>query len=434
MHRSIVKLATVKYRIKGKADPSSIYIRLKNGRNLDLEVSTDLKVPKKYWSSSKGQVKVVSDFNHRSVNSKLMKLNAYILDQFNIDNTNGLLINNTWLKEQINLFFNRPNNNDKDSEVYFVSFIEKFIDYSSKRKGKRGKPLAKRTIQHYSTTKNKVVAFEKFKNIRLRLMDIDLKFHSDFEEFLTIEQHLIPNTVGGYIDDIKLFCRRAENRGLNVNPEYKHPDFYTPTNETADIYLTIEEINQIFNHDFSDSERLDNVRDWFIIGLWTGLRISDFLELDKSNLGKGYIEVQTLKTGFPVIVPLHPQVKEVLEKRKGDFPKQISHQKFNEYVKEVCQLAGITEVVYGAKMVMVKTKLGEVSRKEFGNFPKYELVSSHICRRSFATNHYNKLDTLTIMKITGHKTEKQYLDYIKVTPKQHADKLKEYWDSQIVNG
>ena len=44
-------------------------------------------------------------------------------------------------------------------------------------------------------------------------------------------------------------------------------------------------------------------------------------------------------------------------------------------------------------------------RKKTGIYKKHELVSSHICRRSFATNLYGKIDTLTIMKITGHKTE-----------------------------
>ena len=68
-----------------------------------------------------------------------------------------------------------------------------------------------------------------------------------------------------------------------------------------------------------------------------------------------------------------------------------------------------------------------IHRKKFGKYPKYELVSSHVCRRSFATNLYGKIDTLTIMKITGHKTEKQFLEYIKITPKEYAEKLKDFW-------
>jgi hypothetical protein len=52
-----------------------------------------------------------------------------------------------------------------------------------------------------------------------------------------------------------------------------------PTEKTEDIYLKDEEINQIYNHNFINDERLDNTRDLFIIGLRTGLRVSDFLRL-----------------------------------------------------------------------------------------------------------------------------------------------------------
>ena len=93
--------------------------------------------------------------------------------------------------------------------------------------------------------------------------------------------------------------------------------------------------------------------------------------------------------------------------------------------------AGLTEITEGAKLIEITVtengKKETVFRKKFGKYPKYELISSHICRRTFATNLYGKLDTLTIMKITGHQTEKQFLDYIKITPKEYAIKLKEYW-------
>ncbi|MCB9202190.1 MAG: site-specific integrase [Flavobacteriales bacterium] len=423
-------MATVNFRIKGKADPSSIYIRLKNGRDIDLEVSTDIKVPKKYWSSAKGAAKVVADYDYKTTNTKLKQLESYIIDQFNADNTNGAIINNVWLKEKINILFNRPNNNDKDSEVYIIQFIDKFIEYSKRRKTKKGTPVAKRTIQHYGTTKNKLLAYEKHKNIRLKLIDINLKFHSNFEEFLEYEQMLNPNTIGGYFEDIKLFCRRAEKKGIPVNLEYKDEDFYIPSNDTHDIYLTVSEINQIRDYKFN-TDYLDNARDWFIIGLWTGLRISDFLKLTPNDIEDDFIQVETFKTGYPVIIPIHEQIQQIINKRNGNFPRQISDQNFNKYIKEVCKKVGIDELVEGSKMVAVKNPAGEEQyRKVKDKYPKYELVTSHICRRSFATNHYSKIDTLTIMKITGHRTEKQFLEYIKITPKQYAEKLKAYWREQ----
>jgi len=124
-------------------------------------------------------------------------------------------------------------------------------------------------------------------------------------------------------------------------------------------------------------------------------------------------------------------VYNILKKRNGNFPRNISDQKFNTYIKKVAEIAGLTEITEGAKLIEITVtengKKETVFRKKFGKYPKYELISSHICRRTFATNLYGKLDTLTIMKITGHQTEKQFLDYIKITPKEYAIKLKEYW-------
>ncbi len=427
-------MATVKYRIKGKADPASIYIRLRDGRDTDLEVSTGLKVPKKHWSINKSLVKTVSDFDYAETNSKLRKLESFIIDQFNLGNTNGTAIDNNWLKNCINALFIRPNKNDADSKTYLVAFTGDFIEESKYRLTRRGTPLSDRVIKRYTSTKNHLIGFEESAKTNLRLLDINLKFHSKFIDYLSNKKHLNPNTIGRYIDDVKLFCRRAESKGLKVNPEYKHPDFYSPSNKTKDIYLTVNEINDVFNLDLSKKAMLDNARDWFIIGLWTGLRISDFLSLTKKNIKQGYFEVLTSKTSIPVIIPVHEKVKAILKKRDGEFPRKISHQKFNEYIKRVCELAEINKEVEGAKMVNIGKGKNKISRKKFGVYPKFELVSSHICRRSFATNHFDEseLDTLTIMQITGHQTEKQFLDYIKVTPRQYAERLKAFWSKQKI--
>ena len=125
-----------------------------------------------------------------------------------------------------------------------------------------------------------------------------------------------------------------------------------------------------------------------------------------------------------------------MNKRNGSFPRKISDQRFNEYIKIIAEKAGLTQYVEGAKITEFKInengKEVKIHRKQFKKYPKYELVTSHICRRSFATNLYGKIDTLTIMKITGHKTERQFLEYIKITPKEYAIKLKELWSKQYL--
>lgn len=423
-------MATLNFRIKGKADPATIFIRFRSGKEIDCEVSTKILVNRKHWSETQAKVKTVSEINYKKINADLIKLQAHILEAYNNDNGKGQPINSKWLKEQINTFFNRPTETTKDIELFFIPFVEDFIEYSKSRTKRDGESLSKRTIQHYTTTLSKIKLFQKHHNLRLRIEDINLNFHSLFLSFLETEFKLNPNTQGGYIDDIKLFCDRADRKGYKVNLEYKYEDFYSPSNSTSDIYLNESEIEKIYNLDLSNKDYLDNARDWFIIGLWTGLRISDFLNLSNSSLNDGFIQIKTKKTKYPVIIPIHEQVKQTLKKRNGNFPRKISDQKFNNYIKLVCKEANFNELTEGAKVVKVKTKNGEYFRKVKAKYPKFELVTSHICRRSFASNHYNKIDTMTLMKITGHKTESMFLSYLKITPTQYAEKLKNYWKEQ----
>ena len=429
-------MASGKFRIKTNNDWNTIYYRFKQGGQFDAEISTGIQVPKGRWSAAKQKVLPTKELNHTKVNLKLTNLEAFIRKEYEDSRLTGSIINSKWLKEKINQFFSRETKNPEiDDKIFFTNFIDKFIEESHHKRTKNNTPVKKRTIQHYTTTKNKILAFEEHVGKRIRFEDITLKFHSRFIDFLESEHKLNPNTIGGYIDDIKLFCSNAAKKDYELPKDYQLSDFYSPSNKTQDIYLNEEEINKIYKVKLKH-EYLDNARDWFIIGLRTGFRISDFLQLTNRNLVDGFIEKQTEKTGFPVIIPLHEQVKEILKKRNGSFPRKISDQRFNEYIKNVAEEADLTEIVEGAKITELKVikngKKVKIHRKKFGKYPKHELVTSHICRRSFATNLYGKIDTLTIMKITGHKTEKQFLDYIKITPKEYAIKLKELWSKQTV--
>lgn len=429
------------FTVNGKKEMRSIYVRFWDSKRIDQKVKTGLYVNFNHWSKSKEQVKNTVDSPQKDfINFKLREIENYLVEQYNFDYNSKQFISDKWLKEKINSFFGRANNNEQH-KIYFTDWVQKFIDECPTRLYK-GKPIAKRTIQHYTTTLNKLYNYEKYHKTKLRFEEIDLEFYRSFLNYCLNVEKLNNNTTGGYIINLKMWCKNIEIEGLPINNQYKHSEFATISNKTKDIYLKEEEINKIFAHDFTFSEKLLNVRDNFIIGLRTGLRISDFMKLKKLNFKEGYIEIETSKTAHPVIIPMHNQVKQILERRKGELPNQISDQKFNEYVKEVCKIVGFTEIVEGAKMVNRKDEndffktdnstLKNKTRKEFGKFPMHELISSHICRRSFASNLYGILTNMTIMAITGHKTEAQFLKYIKITPREHAEKLKEYWENEKI--
>ncbi len=310
-------------------------------------------------------------------------------------------------------------------KIYFIDWIDKFIEEAPKRLYK-GKLLSPKTIQQYTVTLKKLQAYEKA-NEKLRFENIDLKFHRNFIHFCRSVENLGDNSISGHIKNIKMWCKNIELEGLPMSPQYKHSEFSGIQTETKDIYLTETEINKIFNHDFKNDIRLSNTRDLFIIGLRTGLRVSDFLRLEKNNLDKKNITIVTTKTKQKVIIPIHKQVSQILESRNGEFPHTISEQKFNKNVKDVCKEAGLVEVVDGAKMN------SKTNRKEKGSFAKWELVSSHTCRRSFATNLYGHLPNKTIMAVTGHATETQFLQYIKITNDEFAEILGTHWNKEASN-
>lgn len=425
--------------VKSKSEHTNIYVRFADSKRIDQKTKIGISVKYNNWSKVKQQIKNNTDTPEKDkINTTLRKIENFLFEQYNIYNIEQKHISDSWLKEQIKNFFGRADKKELHT-VYFVDWIQKYIDESPIRLY-QGQPVKKRTIQHYTTTKYKLDNYEKYFNTKLRFQDIGLEFYRNFLFYCQNIEKINNNTIGGYVTNIKKWCKIIDIEGLPINQQYRHSEFSTISNKTKDIYLTEDEINIVFNHNFNYSERLDNVRDNFIIGLRTGLRISDFMQLKNINIINDSIEIETTKTSYPVIIPLHQQIKEILQKRNGALPNQISDVKFNQYVKEVCKAVGFTEMVEGAKMINKKEdkdffpNIAIISknknRKEFGIYPKYELITSHTCRRSFASNLYGKLPNMTIMAITGHKTESQFLKYIKITPRENAEKLNDYWNKE----
>jgi integrase len=425
-------MASIRYRVKTKKDFNSIYLRFKEGNSFDLELSTGKKAEKNKWSDAKQKHNSTIHLKFAELNQDLANLKTTVLTNYENTKDSGILLNSKWLKTEIQNYFNRETDNDEDNLFFLTTFVKAFIQQSKTRLTKKGTVVSERTIQHYSTTLKKIINFEQNQGVRIKLSNIDISFHGRFLDHLLTNEKLNNNSAGGYIDNIRLFCKAAERKGLEVNKEYKYDEFSSPSNKTEDVYLNDSEIETIFKATMP-FDYLINAKNWLIIGLRTGLRVSDLLRLNKSFIKDGFIELSTIKTDFPVLIPIHPQVQSILDLNDGEFPHKISDQKFNNYIKKVCKTSKITSQVWGSKLVEVgkDKKDKSIYRKRSGNYAKFELISSHTCRRSFATNLYGKFDTLAIMKITGHRSEKQFLDYVKITPKEYAEKLRNYWNSQI---
>src|SRR5690606_27699258 len=139
-------------------------------------------------------------------------------------------------------------------------------------------------------------------------------------------------------------------KGMEVSPELDTLRVKLQKKPTAKIYLSFDELDTIGALQ-GLTEHLDNARDWLIISCYTGQRISDFMRFNKSMIreerGKSFLDIKQRKTGKSVSIPLLPEVVRILDKRGGEFPRAISHQRYNDYVKDVCELAGLTDKVSG---------------------------------------------------------------------------------------
>jgi hypothetical protein len=416
-------MANIRYFIKDTKE-STIYVRFNHGRKINVKRSTHFKIDADFWNADKEEIrkKTGAPQDRDFINHQLGDLKTRITSSFNTDNANGTIIDGAWLESTIKLFFKQEEQTDLNLLYdYFNYFIKDVLPYKENpaKQGEIG--VSARTIEKYENSQSKIKGFETHKKKRLYLADINPKFKIEFIKYLKNIEKLNDNTIGRYITFVKTVCRDARDNGIKTHPLLDKVTGFKK--ETAFIILTPPEIKKIEEHDFQDVPHLENARDWLIVGLNTGQRVSDFLNFTKETIKKNrFLEFKQMKTDAKTIVPLHESVKKVIRKNNGQFPRKISAQKFNTYIKEVCKRVGLDEPTAGKKMNP------KTNRKEEGIFPKHELVSSHICRRSFSSNHYGKLPTPVLMNITNHSTEKMFLTYIGKTPEDSAKQLEEYWN------
>jgi integrase len=217
-----------------------------------------------------------------------------------------------------------------------------------------------------------------------------------------------------------MFMNEALDKKLTDNMDFKSRRFKKVGEESENIYLTEAELSKIYKLNLSKpkDKTLAQVRDVFIIGCYTGLRYSDLFSINNENLfdKNSKLRIKTEKTGELVIIPLHSYIKEIIKKHGGIPQYKLGNQTMNESLKDIGEKAGLKESI-----LISSTQGGVVQTKPY---KKYELIGVHTARRSFATNAYLKdIPTISIMKITGHKTEKSFLKYIKISQQDNANKL-----------
>jgi len=413
-------LASINFLYRSTKDKSNLSLRLLfryNGKDYVFGSKTKLEVEKTYWNKQhKKKSKDITITNKQTeINIELNKIENHILGAFNSADPDK--VNKEWISDQVDLYYN-PTQKEKTIPADLINYIDFYIDY-------RKDEVKKTSLKKFNVIKHKLQKLEKFRKKQILILDINNDFKNEFVSYCKNELYS-QNTIQRELAIIKTFCIHARFLGLETH--YQLDSLRLDKAKVEKIYLTFDELSRIEEINSDElTVSLDNAKDWLIISCYSGQRISDFMRFTENQIrieeGKHFLEFTQMKTSKLTTIPIHPKILEILKKRNGKFPYRISDQKYNDYVKEVCKLAGIDEIVKGSKML--ETEKG--NRKQEGLYKKYELVTSHIGRRSFATNFYGKIPTTYLINITNHSSEAMFLNYIGKSNKDLAKETFKYF-------
>lgn len=341
------------------------------------------------------------------------------------------------VKRSVNLFVERKDKAEEEESIfnkqtpsqYFQRYIDGLATHVVDRTGK---------IMKSSSATNHKIVLKRYKEFiaykhwpdSFAILENSKRFGQEMEGWLLGIKNFAPNTVCATFSVMKVWLNHAKEDGLfNDNAFHK---WKSKGYEVDRVYLTEEELDRIYKLSFDQIFREENhidskscieqTRDLFIVGAWTGLRISDLGNLNSAmwDIANRKLKIYNNKTDRDVIIPLSDEVIEIYEKYEGKFPQPKYKSAFNRQIQRCAEIAGINDIVYvkderGGKTVRLAVE-------------KHSLISSHTMRRSFATNLYMKCgNALSVMKITGHKTEENFRRYLRLTDDENAEMLMKYF-------
>lgn len=382
-------------------------------------------LPVRYWNQAKYRAKVTADFDGNPVNEAIdrwTEIGKQAMRHFT--SSRYCPTQEEFAAKLAEL--SEVREETPDSNQYMADYLDHV--YIPRYRFVRGAD----TVKIYRVVLNKLREFETFARYRVKFEHINIDFYNRFKRWF-FAQGFSRNYFGNIMKVLKQVYKEARDVDhLHDGTGTDHRDFTCP-NDTADsVYLSPEELDRIRNLKIDASTVQDpqhpisgdwlekritaliRARNLFLIGCYTGLRVSDFSRLRDAHIGK-FITIKTHKTGTPVVIPIHPVVREIIDSG-FDLSDTVSDQKLNGHIKDLCRMAGIDDEV------LVNKNVGGHDTEVV--LPKYKLVSSHTARRSFATNAYKAgVPTIAIMKITGHRLESTFLKYIRVSAEENAELL-----------
>lgn len=417
-------MATIRLFLKSvpNKEIQKIFFRYRPSKQMDLLMATPFEVKTSDWDSNnqcwnKDQfIQGARSSETKTLNDQIKKFNDKI-ENFKIKVGNFIDevqdkdcdIQKKEIKDFVirNYFANRikvektasnkiPNN--------FISLIDFYIEQRSIEDRTKGtRPLAQNTVKKYRTLQNLLKSYDK----NLLATQINDVWRNNFVNWLNKKEYST-NTQVKFIKDIKMLCKFS-NKDNAINKQVLAWEINSsPQNVSEFVTLTFTQLDTL-KKAVMPKDSLSNARDWFIISCYSSVRVSELMELRAENIiedgGDYYIQVAEKKTGNNKIIYLLPQVVDILNKRQGNFPRPISHQRYNEYIKDVCMFAGLDEEI--------ENGIIENGRKVIKKLPFHRFVKSHSGRATYVTLFKDKIPSEIIQMQTNHHSAKMVEHYDK---------------------
>lgn len=391
------------------------------------KVATRIKVTSRFWNSRTYRLRETFDYPDAPViNAKLDSWSDLIEHTFKTIDTGAIPPTQNEFKAAISKALDKSGQSEDDAG--------KLLPYA--RQWVKSVSRADRTIIRTQTVINILARFEKQYG-QITFARIGMDWYNQVKKWMEGKDYSV-NIIGEIFKTVKTLMDDAKDDGLHTNFSYKHRDFRVISEESDSIYLSVEELTKI--HDlkidydllldhFPDIRKVKgninrrlrsllDIRDRFLIGAFTGLRFQDYRALE-IRPGAKEISVRNMKTGIRTTVPMHYIIREIVERRNGIIPPASSNQKTNKALKILGKIAGIDE--------LVETSITKGGKRRSSITEKYNLITTHTARRSACTNMYlSGIPTKVIMSFSGHRTERNFLKYIKVKQFEDALRMKDH--------
>ena len=338
-----------------------------------------------------------------------------------------IIPNIKYVKDNYDLYLKNKKQSSQNIPDKLITIYDHLEDYIRVKRDS----VSKDTVKSYRSLIKHLKLYEIFIGNKIHFSSFDYNFYDEFVHFLfhdttkpNGEKGILTNTVGKEVKTLKAFLRDRMRKGYCANIDLS--TYKTLTEDVDNIFLTWDEISFIYRFDLSEHPELIPTRDLLVLGCLLGLRFSDLSRISPKHIQNNELRIRQKKVHSPVQIPILNDAADILKKYNWHSP-SVPMYEFNRNLKVLGKKVGLN-----SDFEVIHYQMG----KEIASvYKKYELMSSHICRRSFCTNEYlrNRENIHLIMKISGHRTEKAFLTYLKLDGEIASKEIAEQWKNRKLN-